>query len=61
VWPTFVGLFACLVFGPCPLFLFLALFKMLSFYKVWQDFIKKVKMLKQDEDDLSQTLNHRNL
>jgi hypothetical protein len=33
------GLVACLDFGPCPLFLFLALSWVLSFYKVWQGFI----------------------
>jgi hypothetical protein len=25
LWPTFAGLFACLDFGPCPLFPFLSL------------------------------------
>jgi hypothetical protein len=33
------GLFACLDFGPCRLFLFLSLFGVLSFYEVWQGFI----------------------
>jgi hypothetical protein len=37
--PTFVGVFACLDFGPCPLFHFLSLAQGLSFYEVWQDFI----------------------
>jgi hypothetical protein len=35
------GLFACLDFGPCPLFLFLSLAWVLSFYDVWQGFIIK--------------------
>ncbi len=35
-WPASFGLFACLDFGPCPLFLFLSLSWVLSFYEVWQ-------------------------
>ncbi len=35
-----IGLFTCLDFGPCPLFLFLSLSWVPSFYKVWQGFIK---------------------
>jgi hypothetical protein len=40
---------------------FSPLFYVLSFYKVWQGFIKKVKMLRQGEDDLNQTFNQLNL
>jgi hypothetical protein len=39
LWPASFGLFAYLDFGPCPLFLFLSLSWVLSFYKVWQGFI----------------------
>jgi hypothetical protein len=39
LWPDSFGLFACLDFGPCPLFFFLSLAWVLSFYKVWQGFI----------------------
>jgi hypothetical protein len=39
LFPAFVGLFACLDFSPCPLFPFLSLSLVLSFYKVWQGFI----------------------
>jgi hypothetical protein len=41
VWHASFGLFACLDFGPCPLFLFLSLAWVLSFYDVWQGFIIK--------------------
>jgi hypothetical protein len=37
--PAFVGLFACPDFGPCPLFHFLSLSWVLSFYRVWEGFI----------------------
>jgi hypothetical protein len=37
--PASFGLFACLDFGACPLFLFLSLSWVLSFYKVRQGFI----------------------
>jgi hypothetical protein len=39
VLPASFGLFACLDFGPCPLFLSLSLSWVLSFYEVWQGFI----------------------
>ncbi len=40
MWPAPFGLFACLDFGPCPLFPFLFLSWVLSFYYiVWQGFI----------------------
>jgi hypothetical protein len=34
MWHTSFGLFACLDFGPCPLFLFLSLAWVLSFDEV---------------------------
>jgi hypothetical protein len=37
--PASFGLFACLDFGPCTLFLFFSLSWVLSFHKVWQGFI----------------------
>ncbi len=40
LWLTSSGLFACLDFGPCPLFLFLSLSWVFSFYDVWQGFIR---------------------
>jgi hypothetical protein len=40
VWHVSFGLFACLDFGLSPLFIFLPLSWVLSFYKVWQGFIK---------------------
>jgi hypothetical protein len=40
VWHASSGLFAGLDFGPSALFLFLALSWVLSFYKVWQGFIR---------------------
>jgi hypothetical protein len=39
LWPASFGLFACLDFGSCLLFVFLSLSWVLSFYKVWQGFI----------------------
>jgi hypothetical protein len=36
LWPAAFGLFSCLDFVPCPLFLFLSLSWVLSFLKVWQ-------------------------
>jgi hypothetical protein len=39
LWPASFAPFACLDFGPCPLFLFLSIAWVLSFYKVWQGFI----------------------
>jgi hypothetical protein len=38
-WPASFGLFACLDFGPGPLFLFLSISWVLYFYKGWQGFI----------------------
>jgi hypothetical protein len=35
VWHASFGLFACLDFGPSPLFLFLSLSEVLSSYEVW--------------------------
>jgi hypothetical protein len=34
LWLAFFGLFACLDFGPCPLFLFLSISWVLYFHKV---------------------------
>jgi hypothetical protein len=42
LWPAFVGLLACLDFGPGSLFRFLALPWVLSLYKVWQGFINTI-------------------
>jgi hypothetical protein len=39
LWLASFGLFACLHFGPCPLFLYFSLSWVLSFHKVWQGFI----------------------
>jgi hypothetical protein len=39
LWPAYFWLFVWLDFGPCPLFLFLSLSWVLSFYKGWQGFI----------------------
>jgi len=33
LWPAFVGLFACLIFGPCPLFFFFPFFRCVLFIK----------------------------
>jgi hypothetical protein len=41
MWPTSFGLFAYLDFGPYPLFFFLSLSWVLSFYEVWHDFTIK--------------------
>jgi hypothetical protein len=38
MWPASFGRFACINFGPCPLFLFLLLSWVLSCYGVWQGF-----------------------
>jgi hypothetical protein len=35
LWAASFGMFACLDFGPCHLFLFLSLAWVVSFYKVW--------------------------
>jgi hypothetical protein len=43
VLPAFFGLFACLDFDPCPLFLSLSLSWVLFFYEVWQGFITLCK------------------
>jgi hypothetical protein len=39
LWATSFGLFACLDFGPGPLFFLLSLSWVPSFYKLWQAFI----------------------
>jgi hypothetical protein len=39
MWHASFGLFACLDFGPCCLFLFLTLSWVLSFLEVWQGFL----------------------
>jgi len=39
MWHTSFGPSACLHFGTCPLFLFLSLSWVLSFFEVWYGFI----------------------